>query len=151
VTGQPPPVSDETKAALLGKSEQDTAQSAPGKDGGDKGGEKKVKTEKELQKERAKAEKLKKFQEKQQKQAATAPAAKAAKEKKPKVEAEVLPPYTEKTPVGSKKVLESLDSPYTKAYIPAVVESAWGEWWEKEGSGFSTERIKIEPRLSLPS
>lgn len=30
-------------------------------------------------------------------------------------------------------VLQSLDDDYHKAYIPSVVESAWYDWWEKEG------------------
>lgn len=30
-------------------------------------------------------------------------------------------------------VLGSLDSPHHKAYIPAVVESAWDAWWTKQG------------------
>lgn len=29
--------------------------------------------------------------------------------------------------------LEPLDSPYNKAYIPAVVESGWDSWWTKQG------------------
>lgn len=33
----------------------------------------------------------------------------------------------------SATVLESLDDDYHKAYIPSVVESAWYDWWEKEG------------------
>lgn len=30
-------------------------------------------------------------------------------------------------------VLGPLDSPYHKAYIPAVVESGWDAWWTKQG------------------
>jgi valyl-tRNA synthetase len=37
------------------------------------------------------------------------------------------------TKPGEKKVLQSLDDPFHKAYIPKVVESAWYQWWEKEG------------------
>jgi valyl-tRNA synthetase len=85
-----------------------------------------------LKKEAAKAEKLKKFQEKQQKTKQATPAAKE-KAKKPKAEVEELAPFVEKTPEGEKKILESLEDPHRKAYIPAVVESAWGSWWEKEG------------------
>jgi valyl-tRNA synthetase len=48
ISGQPPPASDETKAALLGASKEDaTGQSAPGQDGGVKDEGKKVKSEKE--------------------------------------------------------------------------------------------------------
>lgn len=30
-------------------------------------------------------------------------------------------------------VLKSLEDPAFKSYNPTVVESAWYEWWEKEG------------------
>ncbi|KAF1818126.1 uncharacterized protein K489DRAFT_328184 [Dissoconium aciculare CBS 342.82] len=33
----------------------------------------------------------------------------------------------------SNKILKPLDDDYHKAYIPSVVESAWYDWWEKEG------------------
>lgn len=55
------------------------------------------------------------------------------KEKKKKEKAPELPPYVEQTPPGEKKILGSLEDPHRTAYIPAVVESAWGAWWEKEG------------------
>jgi valyl-tRNA synthetase len=133
VSGAPPKLSDDTKDAILNAaSEQHVGQSAPGKDGGDKDAGKKQKSEKELKKEAAKAEKLKKFQEKQQKTKQAAPAAKE-KSKKPKAEVEELTPYVEKTPKGAKKILESLDDPHRKAYIPEVVESAWGDFWEANG------------------
>lgn len=73
---------------------------------------------------------MKKFEEKKQKSAVPL---KPAKEKKPKPVVEVLGPYTEETPKGNKKLLKSLEDPHRKAYIPAVVESAWGDWWEAEG------------------
>jgi len=57
---------------------------------------------------------------------------KKTKKKKGKEE-EQLPEYIEETPKGEKKRLKSLDNPFTKAYIPKVVESAWNDWWEKEG------------------
>jgi len=48
VTGPPPPVSSESKNAILQAAQQDvTGQSAPGQDGGDKEAPKKQKTEKE--------------------------------------------------------------------------------------------------------
>ncbi|KXS96898.1 hypothetical protein AC578_6221 [Pseudocercospora eumusae] len=134
-TGQPPPPSAESKNAILEAANGDIkGQSAPGKDGGDANAPKKEKTEKELAKERAKAEKEAKFlakqqkQKQQQQQAASAP--KAQKEKKQQVK---LAPYVEKTPKGEKKILEPLDDEYHKAYNPSVVESAWYDWWEKEG------------------
>jgi valyl-tRNA synthetase len=134
----PPAVADESKKAVLEAANADaTGQSAPGKDGGDKEAGKKVKTEKELEKERKKAEKDAKFKAKKAAQAAAAGkdgAAKApAKEKKAKAEKEVLPEYIEETKPGEKKVLKSLDGPHQKAYVPKVVESAWYDWWEKEG------------------
>lgn len=126
-------MSSDTKSEILkAASEQPAGQSALGLDGGDKNAGKKEKSEKELKREAAKAEKLKKFQEKQQKTKQAAPAAKE-KAKKPKAEVEELAPYKEETPEGAKKILKSLDDPHRKAYIPAVVESAWGSWWEKEG------------------
>jgi len=84
-------------------------------------------------KERAKAEKLAKFKEKQAKtQAAQASAKPKDSKKKPEQKEAPLPPYVEKTPVGEKKILESLDDAFHKAYIPQVVESAWMKWWQKE-------------------
>jgi valyl-tRNA synthetase len=133
VSGQPPPVSQDTKAAIADAANSEaTGANAPGKDGGDKQGEKKEKTERELAKERAKAEKQAKFDEKMAKkkamQAQTAP-----KKQKEKKEQEKLAPYKEETPKGEKKILKPLDDEYHKAYIPSVVESAWYDWWEKEG------------------
>ncbi|KAF2417220.1 valyl-tRNA synthetase-like protein [Tothia fuscella] len=146
ISGQPPPASDETKAALLDASKQDPAgQSAPGQDGGEKDVGQKVKSEKELAKERAKDEKLRKFQEKQAK-LKTAPSTKPKESKKPKAEVEVIPEYIEETPKGQKKILKPLDDVHRKAYIPKVVESAWNDWWEKEGY-FQPEYIdnKVKP------
>lgn len=138
VTGASPKLSDDLKAELVGASTSDpVGQSAPGKDGGEKDVAKKVKTEKELEKERKKAEKDKKFREKQEK-AKGGQASKGGKENlkpkdKKKKEEEVLPEYVEETPKGEKKILKPLDDVFTKAYIPKVVESAWYDWWEKEG------------------
>lgn len=133
-------------------------QSAPGQDGGDPQAPKKVKTEKELEKERKKAEKDAKFKAKKAAQAAGAgkETAKAdgakPKKKKEKDEGEVLGDYVEETKKGDKKILKSLEDPFHKAYIPKVVESAWGDWWEKEGffrpeynSGKQTFVIPIPP------
>lgn len=129
-TAPPPAVSDESKKELLEAASADaTGQSAPGREN-EKGVEKKEKSAKELEKERKKAEKDAKFKAKKAAQAA--PAAKeggAAKEKKKKgKEEEQLPEYVEETPKGEKKRLQSLDGPFTKAYIPKVVESAWCEY-----------------------
>ncbi|PSN69580.1 valyl-tRNA synthetase-like protein [Corynespora cassiicola Philippines] len=102
---------------------------------------KKEKTAKELEKERKKAEKDAKFKAKKAAQAsASKDAPKAAGKEKKKKEEEVLPEYVEETKAGEKKVLKPLDGPFTKAYIPKVVESAWGEWWIKQG--FFTPELK---------
>ncbi|KAI7692351.1 valyl-tRNA synthetase-like protein, partial [Hortaea werneckii] len=133
VSGQPPQPSDETKSAILDSSNQDPkGVNAPGQDGGDKNGEKKEKSERELAKEKAKAEKAAKLAAKQEKQKAQQ-AASAPKQKEKKKGQEKLPPYKEATPKGGKKILQPLDDEYHKAYIPSVVESAWYDWWEKEG------------------
>ena len=132
VSGQPPPPSDDTKAAVLDAANGDAkGHNAPGKDGGDKAGEKKEKSEKELAKERQKAEKAAKLAAKQEKQKAMQAASKP--KQKEKKQQEKLPPYVEETPKGEKKILKPLDDEYHKAYIPSVVESAWYDWWEKEG------------------
>ena len=128
VTAAPPAVSDESKKELLAAANADgTGQSAPGREN-EKGVEKKEKTAKELEKERKKAEKDAKFKAKKAAQgAAPAKEASAKKEKKKGKEEEQLPEFKEETPKGEKKRLRSLDDPFTKAYIPQVVESAWSE------------------------
>jgi hypothetical protein len=68
VSGKPPPLSNETKAAVAGAANASTTGShVPGQ-----GAEKKIKTEKELERERKKAEKDAKFKEKKAKAAAAA-------------------------------------------------------------------------------
>jgi valyl-tRNA synthetase len=126
VSGQPPKVDDETREAILKASNEQGGQSAPGREY-EKEPEKKQKSEKELSREKAKAEKLRKFQEKQAKAASkqNAPAA-PAKAKKPAAVEEAPITYVEETAEGDKKILKSLDDPERKAYIPKVVESAWG-------------------------
>lgn len=89
-----------------------------------------------MEKERQKAEKLAKFEAKKKAAAQQQPAGPSKKEKK-KTEPGGAPgssaAYKERTPKGDKKILESLDDDFHKAYIPGVVESAWYDWWEKEG------------------
>ncbi|KAF2224229.1 tRNA synthetases class I-domain-containing protein [Elsinoe ampelina] len=138
VTGQPPSVSSETKDAILSAAASDPkGHTQPGKDAvvGDPSAPVKQKTEKELAKERAKAEKQAKFEEKQaaKKAKAAATAQNSKRKEAKKTEEEVLPKYVEQTPKGEKKILAPLDDAYHKAYIPSVVESAWYDWWEKEG------------------
>ena len=56
VSGQPPQPSNEAKDAILKEANGDIkGHSAPGKDGGDKAGEKKEKSERELAKEASKS------------------------------------------------------------------------------------------------
>ncbi|KZZ88472.1 valyl-tRNA synthetase [Moelleriella libera RCEF 2490] len=94
-----------------------------------------VKSEKELEKERKKAEKAAKLEAKKAKaaQMAANAANKEKKAKEKKVTEEVVPPYVEDTPAGEKKRIRSFEDPNFKAYDPIAVESAWYEWWQKEG------------------
>ncbi|WEW56123.1 valine--tRNA ligase [Emydomyces testavorans] len=93
-----------------------------------------VKSAKELEKERKKAEKALKFLAKQEKQKNATTTAGTSKEKTKKQNVDdPLPEYIEETPKGSKKILKPFDDAFHKAYIPQVVESAWYDWWEKEG------------------
>ncbi|KAK5172355.1 uncharacterized protein LTR77_003994 [Saxophila tyrrhenica] len=132
VSGQPPPPSDDTKNAVLEAANGDLkGHNAPGQDGGDKKGETKQKSEKELAKEKAKAEKIAKLAAKQEKQKAMAAASQP--KQKEKKQQQKLAPYVEETTKGEKKILKPLDDEYHKAYIPSVVESAWYDWWEREG------------------
>jgi valyl-tRNA synthetase len=131
ITAPPPALSDDIKKDVLDAANADgTGQSAPGREN-EKGVEKKEKSAKELEKERKKAEKDAKFKAKKAAQtsggaAGEAKEGAAPKEKKKKgKEEEQLPEYVEETPKGEKKRLQSLDGPFTKAYIPKVVESAW--------------------------
>jgi valyl-tRNA synthetase len=92
-----------------------------------------------VEKERKKAEKQAKFDQKKAKATQPAPAAANSKTKEKKAKAEkkaeeeALPEYVEDTPLGEKKRIKSFDDPQFKAYNPIAVESAWYEWWEKEG------------------
>ncbi|KAL3424874.1 Valine-tRNA ligase, mitochondrial [Phlyctema vagabunda] len=146
VSGKPPAVSNDIKAAIADAANSDvTGSHTAGQDAGSKvgtaaagDGEKKVKSEKELERERKKAEKQAKFDQKKAKVANAAPAATSkTKEKKAKAEkkaeVDVLPPYVEDTPPGEKKIIKSFDDPQYKAYNPVAVESGWYSWWEKQG------------------
>lgn len=140
VTGNPPAVAPETKAAVAKATKADaTGSHAPGNETAAAPGEKKVKTEKELERERKKAEKQAKFDAKKKQAAAAKPADGPSKNKEKKAKAaekaveDVLPEYVEETPLGEKKILKSFEDPQYKAYNPIAVESAWYSWWEKEG------------------
>ncbi|OJI98043.1 hypothetical protein ASPVEDRAFT_124617 [Aspergillus versicolor CBS 583.65] len=60
-------------------------------------------------------------------------ASKAKKAKEQQAPAVQSKDWVEKTPAGQKKILKSLDDDFTKAYLPAVVESAWYSFWENQG------------------
>lgn len=111
ISGQPPPLSSETAAAVSDASRQDKlGHNEGGRDGGDKQAGAKIKSEKELEKERKKLEKQKKFDEKKAKSAASsaAPETSKSKDKKSKQESAkeaTLPAYVEETTPGDKKSL----------------------------------------------
>ena len=110
VSGQPPPASTETTAALLGAAKNDPiGQHEGGQDHGDKEAGVKVKSEKELEREKKKAEKQKKFDDKKAKiagstAAATGPSKNQEKKAKAESKDEKVPlQYKEPTPPGEKK------------------------------------------------
>ncbi|KAG0255443.1 AP-1 adaptor complex sigma subunit Aps1 [Actinomortierella ambigua] len=81
-----------------------------------------AKMEKFLAKQKAQAEKAK-----------TAPAPKEekkAKAEKAPVAATPEPAFVNTTPAGEKK---DMSQPMAASYNPRAVESAWNDWWEKEG------------------
>jgi valyl-tRNA synthetase len=126
----------------------------PGRDDGEQGVENMVKTEKELEKERKKADKDAKFNAKKNAQALAAFSDKITgrgedkKGKKVKGNNEQLGEYIEETKKGEKKILKPMeDSPFTKAYVPKAVESAWNDWWDKEG--FYKPEYNVEHRSEL--
>jgi len=138
ISGQPPPASSETTAALLGASKKDPmGQNEGGTDGGDKEGPKKVKSEKELEKDRKKAEKQNKFEEKEAARKAQQESGTSKnREKKAKPEVtkeEPLPDFEWTAGSGEKKDLAPFEDPLYKAYVPKAVESHWYAWWEKSG------------------
>ncbi|KAH6323735.1 hypothetical protein HBI37_225140 [Parastagonospora nodorum] len=128
----PAPAPENSTNLVNAASADATGLSASRKDGRHKAD---VKSEKELDKERKKADKNAKFQAKKkaQPQAAGPPGSAGNKKDKKDKDESALPAYVEETAKGDKKMLKSLDDPYHKAYMPAVVESAWYDWWEKEG------------------
>jgi valyl-tRNA synthetase len=136
-TAPPPALSADVKKDILGAAGKDaTGQHAGGRENeNEKDVAKKEKSAKELEKERKKEEKDAKFKAKKAAAAGAAKdtAAPVARRKKGKEEEQLLPEYVEETPKGEKKRLQSLDGPFTKAYIPKVVESAWDAWWEAQG------------------
>ncbi|KAK9353638.1 tRNA synthetases class I-domain-containing protein [Lipomyces doorenjongii] len=112
------------------------------------------KSDKELEKERKKEEKMAKFLAKQNKKQTVKEKSEKA-EKKPTKEQAATPEYKELTPSGEKKILQDLELPALKSYNPQVVESAWYEWWEKEGF-FKPEltedgKVKPEGLFTIPA
>ncbi|KAH5396953.1 hypothetical protein HBI42_218940 [Parastagonospora nodorum] len=126
----PAPAPENSTNLVNAASADATGLSASRKDGRDKAD---VKSEKELDKERKKADKNAKFQAKKKAQPGSPGSAGNKKDKNDKKDKKdqkdkdegVLPAYVEETAKGDKKMLKSLDDPYHKAHMPAVVESAW--------------------------
>jgi valyl-tRNA synthetase len=136
-TGTPPPLDSETKSAIQGAEQTGSAgQHASGQDPAAAPAATKVKSEKQLEKERKKAERVAAAKSKGASKEAAKSAPKVEKEKKAKPGKESeqpLGPYENDTPAGEKKNLRPLDDPHYKTYNPVAVESAWYEWWEKQG------------------
>lgn len=90
---------------------------------------------KEIEKEKKKAEKLLKFAAKQAKKAENQSNQQKnqCKKEKKRHEIEPIPQFVDKTVLGEKKILMSLNNPALKAYNPSNVESSWYEWWCKSG------------------
>ena len=135
-TGSPPPASDETKSALLNAANAEpTGQTAPGRDSvAMNAGKSEEKVRKEKEKEAQKAAKLAKLEAKKAKQAEQQNKEGSKKEKKKETSNQPnIADYVEETPRGHKKILKSLDDDFHKAAHPKVIESAWAEWWEREG------------------
>ncbi|KJZ73598.1 Valine--tRNA ligase [Hirsutella minnesotensis 3608] len=136
-TNTPPPMPADAKQDLASAARSGASGlHASGTDAGAApaaAGPPKVKTEKELEKERKKAEKAAKLEAKKSRAAQLAANPTKEKKAKEKKEEEVIPEYVEDTPVGEKKRIRPFDDPNFKAYDPIAVESAWYEWWEKEG------------------
>ncbi|KAK9469140.1 tRNA synthetases class I-domain-containing protein [Lipomyces arxii] len=114
----------------------------------------KPKTAKELEKERKKEEKMAKFLAKEKKKQANKSSEKTKSTEK-KSSKEEVPQYVELTKLGEKKVLQDLNSPALKSYNAQAVESAWYEWWEKEGffePEFAADgSIKSEGLFTIPA
>ena len=108
-SGQPPPASEDTVAAIADASKGDLmGQHDAGQDRGDKEVGTKTKSAKELEKERKNAEKLKKFQEKKAKNDAAQASTTTSKNKEKKSKQQTktenpLTDYEEPTPLGQQK------------------------------------------------
>ncbi|CAO3654857.1 unnamed protein product [Mucor fragilis] len=89
------------------------------------------KAEKEKKNEEKRLAKMAKFAAKQAKLEEAKKASAANPEKKKKKEAKApAPVFVNKTPKGEKK---DMSEPFASAYDPRAVESAWYDWWVKEG------------------
>ncbi|KAI9468965.1 MAG: valyl-tRNA synthetase [Benjaminiella poitrasii] len=89
------------------------------------------KAAKEAKNEEKRLAKMAKFAAKQAKLQEAKKAATANPEKKKKKEAKTSAPvFVNKTPKGEKK---DMSDPMASAYDPRAVESAWYDWWVKEG------------------
>lgn len=90
------------------------------------------KAAKDAKNEEKRLAKMAKFAAKQAKldEAKKADNANPEKKKKKVVKAEPAPVFVNKTPKGEKK---DMSEPIANAYDPKAVESAWYDWWVKEG------------------
>ncbi|KAK7031713.1 tRNA synthetases class I-domain-containing protein [Favolaschia claudopus] len=74
------------------------------------------------------------------------------KKVKEKEKKDVEPPFVNKTPMGEKK---DLTEPMAAGYNPIAVESAWYDWWEKEGffkPQFTSDgKVKPEGLFVIPA
>lgn len=88
------------------------------------------------EKQRLKLEKFankKAKQAQQQQQQQSAGGTKKEKSKKPEGPTVSSKDWVEETPDGHKKLLKPFDGDFHKAYLPAVVESAWYSYWQQQG------------------
>ncbi|OAD79556.1 hypothetical protein PHYBLDRAFT_105744 [Phycomyces blakesleeanus NRRL 1555(-)] len=102
------------------------------------------KAKNEAKNEEKRLAKLAKFQAKQAKKTAAAETEVSEKKKKKAAKAAPAPAFVNTTPKGEKK---DMSTPIANAYDPNAVESAWYEWWLKEGffEPELTEDGKIKP------
>eukprot|EP01117_Protostelium_nocturnum_P006820 TRINITY_DN2451_c0_g1_i2.p1 TRINITY_DN2451_c0_g1~~TRINITY_DN2451_c0_g1_i2.p1 ORF type:complete len:1087 (+),score=407.29 TRINITY_DN2451_c0_g1_i2:115-3261(+) len=106
--------------------------------------EKAKQLEKKKRKEEEKAQKLAKLEAKKENERKLLEAKKGKAEeapKKPVKEKEVEKPYVNTTPAGQKK---DLSEPMRNGYEPFAVESAWYDWWLKEGFFTADAKTKKE-------
>ncbi|KAI1430695.1 tRNA synthetases class I-domain-containing protein [Xylaria sp. CBS 124048] len=85
------------------------------------------------EKQRLKLEKFAKKQAQQAQQQQTSGASEKKAKKQAAAPAVEAKDWQDETPAGQKKILKPLEDDFHKAYIPAVVESSWYNYWEEQG------------------